>query len=299
MHNPFSPSWRHSILGLVCFYTLAFAQTYTDCNPILKNCPSDPGLQASQYAYDFRNGPDYSHWSGSNGPITYTPFGAALSITQKGDSPTLTSAWYFFFGRVEVRMRAASGTGIISCIVLESDDLDEIDWEWIGGDRQVVQTNYFGKGNTTTYDRGGYSPIADAQGVTHVYTIDWTPSLVTWYINGAPVRTLAYVDAVYGRNYPQTPMRVKIGIWAGGDSGNANGTIAWAGGLTNYTQGPFTMYLESVSVTNMYPAASYIYKDMSGSWQSIAISNSPAPQPVSGTAGKDLDTSDAANSTTT
>ncbi|KAK3985707.1 family 16 putative glycoside hydrolase [Cladorrhinum sp. PSN332] len=291
MHNPFSPSWRHSLLGLVGLCTLASAQTYTTCNPITKHCPPDAGLQVAQYNYDFRNGPDPSHWSGANGPIAYTPLGAALTIDQQGDSPTLTSAWYFFFGRAEVHMRAAPGTGIVSCIVLESDDLDEIDWEWLGGEPEVVQTNYFGKGNTTTYDRGGYSAVADTQGVTHVYAIDWTPTFVTWSIDGVAVRTLAYADAVGGRNYPQTPMRLKIGIWAGGDPNNANGTITWAGGPTNYTQGPFTMYLESVSVTNTHPAASYIYNDMSGSWQSIATSNVPAPRGAPAAVGKSVDTS--------
>jgi hypothetical protein len=32
------------------------------------------------------------------------------------------------FGYFEVVMRAANGTGIISTAILESDDLDEIDW---------------------------------------------------------------------------------------------------------------------------------------------------------------------------
>ena len=236
---------------------------------LTEQCPPDVGLQSATYSADFRKGGDPLHWSSGGGPITYTPLGAALTINKEGDSPTLTSAWYFFFGRAEVRLRAAPGTGIVSCIVLESDDLDEIDWEWVGGEQDYVQTNYFGKGNTTTYDRGGKTWVADAQGVTHSYAIDWTPNTVTWSIDGAPIRTLAYADALGGSNYPQTPMRLKLGLWAGGDPKNANGTIAWAGGITNYTLGPFTMYLESVSVTNMYPAASYEYTDKSGSWQSI------------------------------
>lgn len=41
-------------------------------------------------------------------------------------------------------MKAASGRGIVSSIVLESDDLDEIDWEFIGGDNGKVQSNFYG-----------------------------------------------------------------------------------------------------------------------------------------------------------
>ena len=49
------------------------------------------------------------------------------------------------FGYVEVVMKAAPGVGIISSIVLQSDNLDEVDWEWIGGVDSRVQQNYFGK----------------------------------------------------------------------------------------------------------------------------------------------------------
>ncbi|KAK4196794.1 family 16 putative glycoside hydrolase [Triangularia verruculosa] len=292
----FSSSWPRSLLGAVALCALATAQTYTSCNPTAKSCPPDVGLPVPGYSIDFRNGPDNTHWSSvGTGSVTYTPnLGAAFTINKKGDSPTMETSWYFFFGRAEVHMRAASGTGIVSCVVLESDDLDEIDWEWIGGEPNDVQTNYFGKGNTTTWDRGGKTPMGDTQGLTHNYTIDWTPSRVTWYIDGAVVRTLAYEAALGGQNFPQTPMRLKLGIWAGGDSGNPNGTIDWAGGVTNYTQGPFTMYVESVSVTNLNPAASYLYSDLSGSWASISMTNAttgpvpnqaPEPKPVGRSGG--------------
>ena len=57
------------------------------------------------------------------------------------------------------------------------------------------------------------------------------------------MRTLLYADAVGGRNYPQTPVNVRIGIWAGGDPANDPGTIEWSGGETDYSAGPFTMVL--------------------------------------------------------
>jgi hypothetical protein len=76
--------------------------------------------------------------------------GLSFTITESGEAPTMQSEFYFFFGTVEAWVKAATGTGIVSCVILESDDLDEIDWEWLGGDVDQVQTNYFGKGNTTS-----------------------------------------------------------------------------------------------------------------------------------------------------
>lgn len=107
----------------------------------------------------------------------------------------------------------------------------------------------------------------------HTYTVDWTSSRIEWILDGEVVRTLEYADALSGKNYPQTPMRIKIGIWAGGDPDNSEGTIEWAGGETDYTAGPFSMYVESVKVINYNPASAYKYTDKTGAYTSIKATN--------------------------
>lgn len=121
-------------------------------------------------------------------------------------------------------MKTAPGAGIVSSAVLISDDLDEIDWEWLGADNAQVQSNYFGKGQTTTYNRGAFHSNPNNQGEFHKYTIDWTSNQVVWQIDGVTVRTLEPQNAQ--GQYPQTPMQIKIGTWAGGDPNyNAPGTV--------------------------------------------------------------------------
>lgn len=66
-------------------------------------------------------------------------------------------------------------------------------------------------------------------------------------------------------------MKLKLGSWAAGGEGVPEGTVEWAGGKTDFTQGPFDMYVKEVSITNYNPADSYEYGDKSGSWQSIKI----------------------------
>lgn len=46
------------------------------------------------------------------------------------------------FGKVDIELQAAPGAGIVSSFVLQSDTLDEIDWEWLGADPDEVQSNY-------------------------------------------------------------------------------------------------------------------------------------------------------------
>ena len=181
-------------------------------------------------------------------------------------------SFYIFFGRVDVTMKAAPGQGIVSSVVLESDDLDEIDWEWLGGDTTQVQTNFFGKGNTTTYDRGGFSSVSSPQDTFHTYTIDWNEERIEWIIDGSTVRTVTYDDpvALGGKNYPQTPMRVKLGSWCGGCA-KAEATVEWAGGKTTFDNAPYIMYVKSVEITNNNPAKAYKYGDKSGSYESIKL----------------------------
>lgn len=165
-------------------------------------------------------------------------------------------------------MKCAPGNGIVSTLVLESDDLDEIDLEWLGADNAQVQTNYFGKGDVTTYNRGAYNPAANNQGQFITYTVEWTESQIIWSVGGTVVRVLtpATADA---NQYPQSPMRVKFGAWSGGDSANAAGTIAWARGPTDYSKGPFTMTVQNIQITDYSTGTQYKYGDTSGSWQSI------------------------------
>jgi beta-glucanase (GH16 family) len=121
-----------------------------------------------------------------------------------------------------------------------------------------------------------YVPTANNQGVAHTYGVNWTSAALTWLVDGVAVRTLLYEDAKGGTRFPQTPMKLKVGAWAGGDAdNNAQGTVEWAmggkPGSTNYADGPFSMYVESINIINYSPAAAYSYSDNTGNWQSIRV----------------------------
>ena len=203
----------------------------------------------------------------ASGTPTYGKDGVSFTVARGGDAPQLTSIFYIMFGRVEVTMKSAPGAGIVSSLVLLSDALDEIDMEWLGADSTEVQTNYFSKGQTTTYNRGQFNPAPNNQAQFTTYIIDWTSERIVWYVGGTVVRTLTFADAA--GQYPQTPMQVKFGAWSGGDSSNAPGTIEWARGPTDYSKGPFSMVVRSAVVTDYSTGKKYTYGDTSGSWQSI------------------------------
>ncbi|QSZ30303.1 hypothetical protein DSL72_004825 [Monilinia vaccinii-corymbosi] len=272
---------RSSILSapaVVLLSGLASAQTFTDCDPTKKdNCPSDPAIGGLQVT-DFTAGKS-SNWKLEAGTsLEYDPeLGAKFVINKVGDAPTISNVGFIMFGSIEVWARAAPGNGIVSSFILESDDLDEIDWEWLGFNNAAVENNFFGKGNTTTYNRAQYPPVTTPVDTFHNYTIDWTSQATIWYVDGTAVRTLPYDDplTIGGTNYPQTPMQVKMGSWIGCASKAAEtdpasqGTCQWAGGSADFTKGPFTMYVKNVTIQDYGCATQYTYGDRTGSFQSI------------------------------
>lgn len=249
------------------------AQTWTACNPLnTTDCPPDPAL-GTNYTWTFNetNTLNTKIWTITNGDVGYGKEGAEFTILERLDSPTIQSNFYIFFGIVETHVKAAPGHGVVSSVVLESDDLDEIDWEWIGSDPDRVQSNYYGKGNAT-YGRAGFHDVeGGATNGFHNYTTYWTHEKLEWWVDGKLVRTLNYEDAVGGKNFPQTPCNVRIGIWPGGDPKNPQGTIEWAGGEIDYNGVPYTMTVSKIRVQDFSSGKEYVYGDMSGSWQSIKI----------------------------
>lgn len=121
--------------------------------------------------------------------------------------------------------------------------------------------------SSTSYNRGAFHADAGSQTGFKTYSIEWTPEQIVWQIDGKTLRTLEPANAE--NQYPQTPMQIKFGSWAGGDPANPPGTIEWARGPTDYSDGPFTMTVKSLKVQDYSTGSSYTYGDTSGTWQSI------------------------------
>lgn len=254
------------LITLATALTAVNAQSSSTCNPTKQSCKPNPAL-GKTLAIDFRDGESDQFKAVHAGKkISYGKDGADFKIESKGDNPTLQSKFYIMYGHVEAMIKAAPGTGIVSSFVLQSDDLDEIDLEWLGGDTSQVQSNYFSKGDTSTYNRGQFHQIDSPQKDFHNYTIEWNDKQTTWYVDGNEIRSLG---ADNDGGYPQSPMSIRIGSWAGGDPSNPEGTIQWAGGKTNYGDGPFDFYVKSLYVQDYSTGDEYVYTDKSGKADSI------------------------------
>jgi len=76
--------------------------------------------------------------------------------------------------------------------------------------------------------------LSDTFANFHDYEIRWTPDKIEWWVDGKMGRSLnkkdTWNDTSKNFMFPQTPSRVQLSLWPGGKEGNAEGTVAWAGG---------------------------------------------------------------------
>ncbi|KAJ5986281.1 glycosidase crf2 [Penicillium sp. IBT 35674x] len=142
---------------------------------------------------------------------------------------------YIWYGKVSGRIKSSRGKGVVTAFILLSDVKDEIDYEWVGADLTAVQTNYYWQGVLDWHNSANASVSGeDTFDDWHTYEIDWQPDQLQWIIDGTVMRTVKKSDTYNSTSkqyqYPQTPSRLQMSLWPAGQSSNAAGTIAWAGG---------------------------------------------------------------------
>ncbi|PWY63140.1 concanavalin A-like lectin/glucanase [Aspergillus eucalypticola CBS 122712] len=150
-------------MSLLLKYNAALLSTipYT----LAQTCPSDTGSTQSTLHYNFvESSSTLAEWTTLSGNPTISSEGVELTINKQGDAPTIETPNYIFFGEISIVMKASAGTGMISSIVLESDDLDEtpesLTWSIDGTATRTL--SYSDAANGTLY------PQTSMQG-----TIDW------------------------------------------------------------------------------------------------------------------------------
>lgn len=121
---------------------------------------------------------------------------------------------FYHYGRYEVVMRAAPGSGTVSAMFTHThgqfgDPHDEIDIEFLGKDLTKLHANYF----TNGHQQGGeYIPLGfDASKEVHLYAFEWDPHEIRWYVDDKLVHTARHAD----HPIPQAPGRLMVHLWSG------------------------------------------------------------------------------------
>ena len=152
--------------------------------------------------------------------VVATSDGVRLDVTPTGNpkKPYALSevqlAGLYGYGRYEVVMRPAKGSGLVSAFFVYTgpwfgDPHDEIDIEFVGKEMTEVQLNYFHKGK-----KGHFANIKlpfDASEEDHLYAFDWKPEGISWYVDGE----LIYETPKGDPRIPNTSGRIYFSNWTG------------------------------------------------------------------------------------
>lgn len=140
----------------------------------------------------------------------------------------------YHYGRYEVRMMPARGSGLVSSFFTYTSQYtsgpwhDEIDIEFLGKNTRQVHLNYYARG-TGNHEKIIDLPFDAADGF-HNYAFEWGPTYIRWYVDGT------LVHSVTGTNIslPSEPSHIMMNLWAG------TGTT-WTGPFT-YTGPVYAHY---------------------------------------------------------
>lgn len=146
------------------------------------------------------------------------------------------------YGRVEARIKAAKGTGLVTALFTYSGQAtntsnDEIDIEILGKDTTKLEANYFTNGvgqHSTIIDLGFDSSLA-----FHNYAFEWSPTYIKWFVDG----NLVHTENGSRGTLPTSPGHIMANLWSG-----AGPAEVWTGPFV-YPGTPIRAYYDWVKFT--------------------------------------------------
>ncbi|KAI1770443.1 hypothetical protein F4818DRAFT_432911 [Hypoxylon cercidicola] len=172
-------------------------------------------------------------WVAQGTPLSHNG-NILLTMPPNSAGTVLASTVYMWYGNVKARIKTSRDAGVVTAFILLSDVKDEIDFEWVGTELDIAQTNYYFQGIPDYTHSTNITGVSNTNEEWHTYEIRWTPDKIEWYVDDKLGRTQqkssTWNETANQWDFPQSPARVQLSIWPGGDSKNAPGTIDWAGG---------------------------------------------------------------------
>ncbi|GAB4861836.1 hypothetical protein Ancab_037092 [Ancistrocladus abbreviatus] len=146
---------------------------------------------------------------------THCPESSEITITfddRGGARWRSTTRYHFGTFSAQIKCPKGNTSGLNFNIYLSSlegdKSQDEIDFEFLGKDKTIVQTNYYTTGTGSREEIHGLG--FDCSDDFHEYVINWFPNVIEWLIDGKVVRR---VEREPGSAFPEKPMFLYASVW--------------------------------------------------------------------------------------
>lgn len=107
----------------------------------LKMDNTDNIVDVSKYLGDATK----ADWVAQGTPLPYNGY-TLLTMPPNTAGTVLASTVYLWYGNVKAKVKTGRGAGVVTAFILLSDVKDEIDYEWVGTELDIAQTNYYFQG---------------------------------------------------------------------------------------------------------------------------------------------------------
>ena len=162
----------------------------------------------------------------------------------------------FTYGKIEARIKRPIGQGLWPAFWMLGANINTVSWpacgeidvmEYVNTDNRVYGTVHWDSNGHAQYS--GNVATTDAY---HVYSVEWTPSFIRWFVDGAQYHEITIANNAGGTEEFQRPFFLLLNLAVAGD---------WPGPTVDESKLPATMFVDYVRVyqlTSTPPPASAI-----------------------------------------
>jgi beta-glucanase (GH16 family) len=158
----------------------------------------------------------------------------------------------FTFGKIQARIKMPNGTGLWPAFWMLGADISSVSWpgcgeidimEHINSDNTVYGTIHWDNNGHASWGQSTSNNywnnfVVDASQY-HVYSIDWTATTMSWYVDGVQYMQADITNGTGGTEEFQKPFFFLFNLAVGG---------TWPGSFDASTPSPATMYVDYVRV---------------------------------------------------
>ncbi|MCW3112871.1 MAG: glycoside hydrolase family 16 protein [Segetibacter sp.] len=151
----------------------------------------------------------------------------------------------FTYGKIEARIKIPLGQGLWPAFWMLGENINTVSWPACGETDIMEHINteniFYG---TMHWDNGGYATRGGNYSITtptdyHVYSIEWDPESIRWYLDGVKYFENFIVSSVNGTNEFHRPFFLLLNLAVGGN---------WPGQVIDESKLPASMYVDYVRV---------------------------------------------------
>lgn len=182
-----------------------------------------------------------------NNVATNDPDGYGVDITfdKFGCGSRVRSLHSYSSGQFSARIKCAEGdtSGLLTSFYISSGEgsttQDEIDFEFLGDNKQIVQTNFYVNGTST--NEQWVDLDYDCSSGFHTYAMHFDHRQIQWFVDGRLVRTVVKETQAA---YPVKKMFLYSSVWNASDVNDG----AWTGKWHGIAELPFVARFKDVTV---------------------------------------------------